>query len=362
MLLATIVGARPQFIKAAAVSAAIRHLPGSPVEEMLIHTGQHYDESMSDVFFEELRIPPPGHHLGIGSGSHGAQTGEMMRALEEVILSSSPDAVMVYGDTNSTLAGALVAAKMDLPLVHVEAGLRSGVRAMPEEVNRVVTDHVATMLLCPCERAVRQLAAEGINSGVHDVGDVMFDVLVANLDRAVPLESTLRAHGVERTADRLALATVHRPSNTDAPARFQEIVEGLGDLAAQGWDIVWPVHPRIARRLDVSEAQGVHLVEPLSYLELLGVLRAARLVATDSGGVQREAFWLGVPCLTLRSETEWPETVDSGFNRLWNPSGETLLEAAEAVASGRERAGKPPSVYGAGDAAERIARLLTSAV
>lgn len=363
MKLMTIVGARPQFIKAAAVSAAIRDLGGGddgagPVDETIVHTGQHYDAAMSDVFFEELGVPAPGVHLGVGSGSHGAQTGEMMRLLEDALAELGPDAVMVYGDTNSTLAGALVAAKADLPLVHVESGLRSGVRAMPEEVNRVVTDHVATMLLCPCDRAVEQLRSEGIEAGVENVGDVMLDVLRHNLERSRPAAETLDRLGVTPDGRGLAVVTVHRPANTDDPDRFAAIIEGVGELAESGWDVVWPVHPRVRERLSGGvDRAGVHLVEPLSYLELLGLLREAGLVATDSGGVQREAFWLGVPCLTLRPETEWPETVEAGFNALWAGDGSLVL-AAESLVEVVAGLGEPPPVYGEGNAAGLIAARL----
>lgn len=333
-----------------------------PVEEIIVHTGQHYDTTMSDVFFEELGLPAPGIHLGVGSGPHGAQTGEMMRMLEEAVEDTRPDAVMVYGDTNSTLAGALVAAKADLPLVHVEAGLRSGVRAMPEEVNRVVTDHVSTMLLCPCERAVSQLGTEGITEQVHDVGDVMLDVLLQNLKRARPAADTLDRLGIRREGDRLAVATVHRPANTDDRVRFRAILDGVGELAELGWDVVWPVHPRVAEQLaGSSDLTGIHLVEPLSYLELVGLLRVADLVATDSGGVQREAFWLGVPCVTLRPETEWPETVDAGFNVLWDEE-QALGPLGESLAGSRAGLGDPPAVYGDGNAAGRIADLLCGLV
>jgi UDP-N-acetylglucosamine 2-epimerase len=358
--IATVVGARPQFIKAAAVSAAIRSLSDGPIEESLVHTGQHYDASMSEVFFSELGIPAPSHHLGVGSGPHGAQTGEMMKLLESTLTSQRPDAVMVYGDTNSTMAGALVAAKMDLPLIHIEAGLRSGVRSMPEEVNRIVTDHVSTMLLCPCRRAVEQLAYEGVVEGVHDVGDVMLDVLRHNLSSAIPADTTLQRLGVPE-GRKLAVATVHRPSNTDSPEALAQVIQGVESLADMGWSIVWPVHPRNAARLaDWSPPAGVHPIEPLSYLELLGLLKQSGLVVTDSGGVQREAFWLGVPCVTLRAQTEWPETVESGFNRLWTDRSVPLAEEATRVINASEDLGDPPPSYGDGHAAVQIAQLLAS--
>ena len=358
MDLITIVGARPQFIKAAAVSSAFKSLGPDKVSERIVHTGQHYDAGMSEVFFEELGVPAPSLHLGIGSGSHGAQTGRMMIDIEAACLDQMPEAMMVYGDTNSTVAGALVAAKFDLPLIHVEAGLRSGVRSMPEEVNRVVTDHVSTMLLCPCERAVNTLAHEGITTGVHNVGDVMLDVLQDNLVAARPVEETLAEHRIP-PGDPIAVVTVHRPANTDDSDRLAEVVAGVNSLASEGWRPIWPVHPRVGSRLDRSALhERVHAVSPLSYLELLGLMRSSGLVLTDSGGVQREAFWLGVPCVTLRAETEWPETVEAGFNRLWVDRDTPLIQLCESALRSRGSLGDPPPVYGTGIASRQIADLV----
>ena len=300
MRIVTVVGARPQFVKAAVVSRALRQVGG--VEEILVHTGQHYDANMSDVFFRELDVPTPDHHLGIGGGSHGAQTGQMLAALEGVLASARPDWMLVYGDTNSTLAGALAAAKLLVRIAHVEAGLRSFNRSMPEEVNRVLTDHVSDLLFAPTEAAVANLAREGIaGSGVRLVGDVMYDVALHFADRA---------HGHSRVLDRLGLlaggyvlATVHRPANTDNPDRLRAIFAGLGEVAAEV-PVVLPLHPRTraaAERAGLPDAVGgLTLTEPVGYLDMLTLERNACVVVTDSGGVQKEAFFSRVPCVTLR--------------------------------------------------------------
>ncbi|MBI4506634.1 MAG: UDP-N-acetylglucosamine 2-epimerase (non-hydrolyzing) [Chloroflexi bacterium] len=348
MIVATVVGARPQFIKAAPVSVALRR----QAREILVHTGQHYDDMMSDVFFREMALPAPNYHLGVGSASHGRQTGEMLAAVEEVLLAERPHAVLVYGDTNSTLAGALAAAKLHIPVAHVEAGMRSFDKSMPEEINRVLTDHVSTLLLCPTETAVRNLAAEGLRDGVHHVGDVMYDALL----RFLPL-----AHVHSRVLDDLGLApggyvvaTVHRAANADDPQRLASIICGLGGL---DWPTVFPVHPRTARALAAAGSvvpPTVRAIEPLGYLDMLRLEEQARLIVTDSGGVQKEAYMLGVPCLTLREETEWPETVAAGWNCLVGAEAERLVAAARSLAPPSER----PPLFGDGVAAERAASLI----
>lgn len=351
MRLVTVVGARPQFVKAAAVSAAIGGTDG--VEEVLVHTGQHYDVNMSDVFFSELGIPAPKFHLGVGSGGHGAQTGDIMGALEPIVEAERPDALLVYGDTNSTMAGALVAAKLHIPVVHVEAGLRSFDRRMPEEINRVVTDHVSTSLLCPSERAVANLKAEGIVDGVALVGDVMFDVLLA----------TMAAAGdVDPVGERLGLAgrpyavfTMHRAGLTDDPVAVERVLTAIDRLARDGLEIVFPAHPRV-RALVASRsfAHGVHVIEPLGYRDMLTLTRRATAVVTDSGGLQKEAAWLGTPCVTIRDTTEWVETLDTGWNVLVGTDTEAIVAHTLRAAIPTE----PFSAYGSGTASELVLREL----
>lgn len=349
MKLITVVGARPQFVKAAAVSRAVRR-SGTGIEEVIVHTGQHYDTRMSDLFFSELVIPEPRYHLDIGSGAHGAQTGAMLASVEHVLTDERPDAVLVYGDTNSTLAGALAAVKMHIPVVHVEAGLRSHNRRMPEEINRVVTDHVSSLLLCPSDVAVAHLLAEGVVEGVERVGDVMYDILLATQADLAGDNPVARALGL---ADNdYVVVTLHRAENTDDPARFEAFLDGLCRVASARHPVVWPVHPRLKDRLGHrSMPASLHLVEPASYREMLGLLAGAAVVCTDSGGLQKEAMWSGSPCVTLRDETEWTETVDEGWNRLVGPDPEAV---ERAVATATRPAGAPSAVYGDGDAADRI--------
>ena len=351
----TVVGARPQFIKASAVSAALGRAvgDGADVHEILVHSGQHYAPELSEVFFEQLGIPKPAHHLGVGSGPHGQQTGRMLEALELVLLAEAPDVVLLYGDTNTTLAGALAAAKLHLPIGHVEAGLRSYRRTMPEEVNRVVTDHLSALLFCPSSTSAANLAREGITEGVEVVGDVMFDVLRARTARLHDPAPVLDHLGV--TAGAYAFATVHRAENTDDPDRLQAIMAGLGGVARSGLPVLLPLHPRTAAVLAGGPPPGVTLLAPLPYDETLVLLREAAVALTDSGGLQKEALWSATPCVTLRDETEWTETVQCGWNTLVGADAEAIVAAAL-----RPRpAGDPPSVYGDGLAAEKIvARLL----
>lgn len=315
MKLLTVVGARPQFIKAAAVGYAIQSAndAGAGIESILVHTGQHYDSAMSRVFFDELGLQAPDHNLNIGSGSHGAQTGRMLEAIEGVVQAEQPDVVLVYGDTNSTLAGALAAAKLHVPVAHVEAGLRSRNRQMPEELNRMLTDHVSAWLFCPTETAAENLRREGIHEGVQVVGDVMYE-LVLRFGARRDLPAGWRERGVE--PHRFILATVHRAENTDDEARLRGILNALAELANDVLVMV-PLHPRTKKhlpgmRLDVPER--LVFVPPLTYREMLAAEGAAGLIVTDSGGVQKEAFWLAVPCITVRDETEWPETQEEQRN------------------------------------------------
>lgn len=358
MDLLTVVGARPQFIKAAAVSRVVAQTSG--LDEQIVHTGQHYDAGLSDVFFEELGIPAPSHHLGIGSGPHGAQTGEMLARIEGVLVETRPDWVLVYGDTNSTLAGALAAAKLHIPIAHVEAGLRSFNRRMPEEVNRVLTDHASTLLFTPTETADRHLAAEGIQGDrVQRVGDVMFDVARFFGARA-ERESDVLAR-LELEPSGYVLATVHRAENTDDPDRLRVVFEALGALHAD-LPVVLPLHPRTRSVLERTgqaswAAERVRFVDPVGYLDMMQLERHARLVATDSGGVQKEAYFAGTPCVTLRDETEWTELVELGWNRLAPPT-ETgaVVEQFQAALSADPGADAEP--YGDGTSAQRIVEAL----
>jgi len=348
----TVVGARPQFIKAAPVSKALRAVGH---KEFLVHTGQHYDYGMSQVFFDELQIPAPDVNLGIGSGSHGEQTGRMLMAIEAALLAESPDWVLVYGDTNSTLAGALAAVKLHVPVAHVEAGLRSFNREMPEEHNRVLTDHCADRLFCPTQTAVDNLAREGIQKGVHLVGDTMYDAVLQFGDIAQQRSTILETLRLE--AKRYLLATVHRPYNTDAPQNLRNILTALGELDAP---VIVPVHPRTRGR--ISELDGfappdnLRLIEPVGYLDMLMLLQNARLLLTDSGGMQKEAFFLAVPCITLRPETEWVETVEAGWNVLVGADRHKIVQAATERCWPQDA---PPQVFGDGYASGRIVQHLS---
>jgi len=345
----TIVGARPQFIKAAPVSRVL----ATSFREILIHTGQHYDYGMSEVFFEEMEMRSPDFHLGAGGGTHAEQTGKMLIEIEKILNSVKPDYVLVYGDTNSTLAGALAAAKAQIPLAHVEAGLRSYNRAMPEEINRVLTDHVSSLLFCPTDAAIENLAKEGITEGVHRVGDVMYDALLHNLALARERSTILKSLGLEKGT--YALATVHRAANTDNPARMTAILNGLGSIAAQ---VVFPIHPRtrkMVREAGLSVSKNVMMVEPVGHLDVLTLQENANCILTDSGGMQKEAYLLGVRCITLREETEWVETVQAGWNRLAGVDINAIRSAFETWYPSGER----PLFYGNGKAAEEICQILS---
>ncbi len=349
MKIVTIVGARPQFIKAAAVSRKLlgRH------EEVLVHTGQHYDYEMSGIFFDGLEMPRPKASLGVGSGLHGAQTGAMLKAIEDVLLVERPDYVLVYGDTNSTLAGALAAAKLSIPIAHVEAGLRSFNRRMPEEINRVMADHTSNLLLCPSETAVSNLAAEGIKENVHLVGDVMLDVLDWAKQRAEAKRSEiLERFGLGKQA--YLVATVHRSENTDEPSRILSILSAFN---AMDEPVIFPAHPRarkIITEMGFRPEPHVHLIEPVGYLEMVKLLGDARMALTDSGGLQKEAYWLGVPCLTMRNETEWVETVEAGWNILVGSDLDKIVDAVNSFYPSDSH----PLLYGDGDAAGKCVDLL----
>ena len=310
----TVIGARPQFVKAAALSRALRSEVS--LHEELIHTGQHFDDNMSEVFFRELAIPAPRYNLDIHGGHHGEMTGRMLVALEKIMIETAPDLVLVYGDTNTTLAGALAAAKLHIPVAHVEAGLRSFNRQMPEEVNRVLVDHISSLLFCPTFAAVANLAREGVSAGVHHTGDVMFDATLHARDAALLHSDVL--HRLALTAGGYLLCTLHRSENTDDEARLHALIAHVR-AAAAGAPVVFPVHPRTRRMLDrfALSTAGIRLIEPLGYFDMHALLASARGVLTDSGGLQKEAYFHRVPCVTLRDETEWGETLAAGWNRLW---------------------------------------------
>jgi UDP-N-acetylglucosamine 2-epimerase len=349
----TVVGARPQFIKAAPLSCVLRRAHS----EVLVHTGQHYDNLMSRVFFEELGIPEPDVHLGVGSGPHGAQTGAMLAALEAVMERDPPDLVLVYGDTNSTLAGALAAAKLGLRVAHVEAGLRSYNRAMPEETNRVLTDHVATWLFAPSEAAAANLAREGLRNGVHVVGDIMLDALLQHATRARAQSSLPDSLGF--TAGEYAVCTVHRAENTDDTARLAALLDAIGRLDVR---VALPLHPRTMKRIretGLSVPHSVAVLEPLGYLDMLRLVECSAGVLTDSGGLQKEAYFLNIPCVTLRGETEWIETVATGWNVLTGTDPQRIRAAVSGWASPRP---PHPQLYGDGGTAARIVNLLEAGV
>ncbi len=377
MKIVSIVGARPQFIKAAPVCNAFQK---AGIEECLVDTGQHYDDDMAGAFFRELDLPKPAHSLGVGSGSHGQMTGRILENVEEVLEEEVPAAVLVYGDTNSTIAGALAAAKMAIPVIHVEAGLRSYRASMPEEINRRLTDHVSSLLFCPTASAVENLRVESVagpEAGadllsqeacgslrptgkpiVVNVGDVMMDALLAIRDRKIedPLIDTLAPKGY-------ALVTLHRAESTDDEEILRSLLESIAELS-QAMPVLFPMHPRTKSSLEragldniVDDRPALHCVPPMSYGRFVRAQAESRVVVTDSGGVQKEAYMLGVPCLTLREETEWPETISSGWNRLLG------FRPADLSADCRDAGipeGEPPAWFGDGHAAERIADAVTA--
>ena len=356
----TIVGARPQFIKAAAVSRAMRRGDEHDFDEIIVHTGQHYDDNMSKDFFDELDIQRPKYNLGIGSASHGIMTGRMLEAIEQVLLQEKPDWVLLYGDTNSTLAGALAAIKLHMPIAHVEAGMRSYNSNMPEEINRVLTDQVSALLFCATKTAVANLAAESITEGVHHTGDVMYDASLFYRDLAQKNSDILQRLNLE--ARSFGLVTCHRAENTDDPLRLRAIIEALSELSRDN-KIVFPLHPRTRKALAdeglMPMLKGVIVTKPLPYLDMIRLEQSARIIMTDSGGVQKEAFFYGVPCVTLRDETEWVETVQMGFNRLVAASAPAIIEAYRESTSLRPEIIKSP--YGNGQASLRICEIIHAA-
>lgn len=368
----TIIGARPQIIKAAAISRAIQNNFSQLIEELIVHTGQHYDENMSAVFFEELGIPKPFTQLSVGSGSHGNQTGAMLRELEQLMITQHPDAVIVYGDTNSTLAGALAASKIGIPVLHIEAGLRSFNKAMPEEINRIMTDHVSTLLFSPTQQGMNNLSKEGFSLSqngsadidhpkVYHCGDIMYDNSLYFSRLALERSELIRE--LDLTDRPFILATIHRNTNTDNPVRLSAIFEAILTLTeTHGIAAVLPLHPRTRKYLTqtadeallkkLNEAKNVHLIDPVGFLDMIALEHAARLVMTDSGGVQKEAFFFQKPCVVLREETEWVELVESGAALLAGANKELIVESVNRFLS-YPPTGFPP-LFGDGKAAEFI--------
>lgn len=349
MKIVSIVGARPQFVKAAAVSRELRKTH----QELLVHTGQHYDYEMSGVFFDGLEMPAPDLNLGVGSGSHAGQTAAMLKGIEDVLVSERPDYLLIYGDTNSTMAGALAAAKLSIPVAHIEAGLRSFNRRMPEEINRLVADHLSDLLLCPSDTAVRNLANEGITRNVYAAGDVMLDVLNWARERLGERPADILSR-IGLTHGPYLLATVHRSENTDDLGRLSGILNAFSSVDEP---VIFPLHPRTRKVITNAGFQvdrNVRLIDPVGYLEMVALSSAARMILTDSGGLQKEAYWLGVPCVTMRDETEWVETVGAGWNRVVGSDSEKIVHAVQSFAPATSR----PVLYGDGNAAAKCVDLL----
>jgi len=346
MKVLSIVGARPQFVKASIVSKILRQHH----DEILLHTGQHYDKEMSEVFFDIMNIPEPDYNLEIGSGPHGWQKARMLEGIEKVLMEEKPDWMLVYGDTNSTLAGALAAVKLHVPVAHVEAGLRSFNMRMPEEVNRKLTDHVSRLLFCPTQTAVDNLNKEGIDQGVHIVGDVMYDAAMqySQLDTDVLERNGLKPHNY-------LMLTVHRPANTDNIQNLRNIFDAL-----EGHDVIFPAHPRtvnIMKEKNIRLPQGIQMIKPVNYVESLALTGNASKLLTDSGGMQKEAYFLGTPCITLREETEWVETIELGWNILTGADPEKISHAVTRFAPSGER----PEIYGDGNAGQKIVSIMETA-
>ncbi len=349
MKIVTVLGARPQFIKAAPVSRELRKIH----TELIIHTGQHYDTNMSDIFFEELEIPKPDFHLGVGSGNHGKQTGEMLAKIEEIIVEEKPDYLLVYGDTNSTLAGALAASKLHIPVIHIEAGLRSFNKKMPEEINRIMTDHVSKILFCPTNTAVQNLENENILENVFNVGDVMYDAVDYNRKLAESKSTILEE--IKLTPKAYHLITVHRAENTDDYTKMKNVIEAFAQIKG---DKVWPIHPRTRKIIenqgfDLKAVPGLHVIEPVGYLDMLTLEQNARKIITDSGGVQKEAYFMQVPCITMREQTEWIETLEGDANILVGTDPSKILTAVEKAVAPIYR-----NLFGDGKASMHISDMI----
>jgi len=366
MKIITILGARPQFVKASVVSAAFRewnlHNPHGRIEEEIVHTGQHYDDNMSRVFFEELDIPRPNYHLNVGSDSHGGQTGRMLVAVEEVLRENRPDMVIVYGDTNSTLAGALAAVKLHIPIAHIEAGLRSFNRRMPEEINRVLSDRISDLLFCPTATACENLRREGIERGIHQVGDVMYDACLFFGRKALEKSTVLTTLGVREKG--YILLTIHRAGNTDDSVRLHSILTAVGEIAKE-CPVVFPVHPRTRKIIEQAgmgaTLHDITVIDPVSYLDMLRLEQSAAAILTDSGGMQKEAYFFEIPCMTLRDETEWVETLEHGWNILVGADREAMLSGFRSIIRS-ERSPSDTFPFGDGASSEKIVRVIDSFV
>lgn len=348
MKIMTVIGARPQFIKAAAVSRKLREKD----EEILVHTGQHYDKNMSDVFFSELEIPQPDYNLSIGSGGHGYQTGNMLIKIEEILLKEKPDCMLIYGDTNSTIAGALAASKLLIPVAHIEAGLRSFNMSMPEEQNRILTDHISKYLFAPTQTAVDNLEKESVVGEVFNVGDVMYDAVLHFGEMAEKKTDIVERLGLKKNG--YILATIHRAENTNDINRMTSITQALTE---SGKNIVLPLHPRTRKYMadyGLTFGDNIKIIEPVGYLEMLMLEKNSEKIVTDSGGVQKEAFFLGKPCITLRDETEWVETVENGWNTIVGCNKEKILSAIKNFMPNTERINH----FGDGNAAQQIVDIL----
>ncbi|MBZ9607803.1 UDP-N-acetylglucosamine 2-epimerase (non-hydrolyzing) [Clostridium estertheticum] len=348
MKILTVVGARPQFIKAAAVSNIIRN----EHEEILIHTGQHYDENMSKIFFEELKIPKPSYNLEVGSGGHGMQTGTMLIALEEIYIKEKPDMVLVYGDTNSTFAGAICASKLRIPVAHIEAGLRSFNMNMPEEQNRILTDHISKYLFAPTTSAVKNLSTEGITKGVHNIGDVMYDATLNFLK--ISKEKSKIMKKLNLYQEEFILATIHRAENTNDINRLRNISEALNE---SGKKIILPLHPRTKKYMDDYDLKfnnNIKIIDPVGYLDMISLEMYCKKIVTDSGGVQKEAFFMNKPCITMREETEWVETVENGWNIIVGTDKTKILEGIVNFMPNKSQ----QNVFGDGHAAEKILKII----
>ena len=376
--LLTIVGALPQFIKAAAISREIRSSYNNTAEEILIHTGQHYDQSLSEVFFREMGIPKPSYNLGVGSGNHGYQTGKMLNGLEEIIVKEKPDGVIVYGDTNSTLAAAISASKLFVPLIHIEAGLRSFNKTMPEEINRIVTDHVSTLMFSPTDTGIHNLEKEGFkigssspysidNPGIFQCGDVMYDNTIFFQKRAKETSQIFSDHKIDKS--KYVLATIHRPANTDSPKRLENILLALLDLPfSQNTEVVLPLHPRTSNKLKsfhnqallkkLNPQNGIHLIPAVSFLDMIELENNAKVILTDSGGVQKEAWFLKKPVVILRAETEWTEIVAIGNGVLADASTENIIQSVEKYLQNPPM--NFPTIYGDANAAGKILKIVTT--
>ena len=361
MKIVTIIGARPQFIKAAMVSRAIQeHNQNSstPINEFILHTGQHYDTNMSEIFFSSLNIPRPTWQLQCGNKLHGEMTGEMLIQIEKILIKNQPDYVLVYGDTDSTLAGALAASKLLIPIVHVEAGLRSFNRQMPEEINRVLTDHMAHLLCCPTFTAVKHLSDEGITEGVHHVGDVMYDAALLFGNLAEASSSILKQ--LKLIDKKFKLCTIHRAENTNQKERLSQIIEAIFEISSPSYPTVIPLHPRTQRYLEqynlllsFQKEKGIYLIPPVNYLDMIMLEKHASLIFTDSGGIQKEAYFHRTPCITLRNETEWTETVNAGWNQIAGYKKESILHCLETSPSRMQI-----NDFGTGNASKLIVELL----